>query len=53
MILQLLKDIYGDDIEPMVRLLKSVKTAYANGYADGMKVSSDTITEYLSKKGQK
>lgn len=53
MILELLKELYGNDIEPMVHLLKSVKTAYANGYADGMKVSSDTITEYLSKKGQK
>lgn len=54
MILDMLKEIFGSDIEPMAaHLLNSVKTAYANGYADGMKVSSDTITEYLSKKGQK
>ena len=44
MILDLLKGIYGDDIEPMVHLLKTVKTAYTNGYDDGMKAV---------KKGQK
>ncbi len=39
MILDLLKELYGNDIEPMVHLLKSVKTAYANGYNDGMKAT--------------
>lgn len=44
MILDFLKGLYGDDIELIVHLLKTVKTAYTNGYDDGMKAT---------KKGQK
>ena len=54
MILDILKEIFGSDIEPMVNLLNTVKEAYLNGYSDGIKESSNTLTDYLSyqKKGQ-
>ena len=54
MILDILKEIFGSDIEPMVNLLNTVKEAYLNGYSDGIKESSNALTDYLSyqKKGQ-
>lgn len=54
MILDILKEIFGGDIEPMVNLLKTVKQAYVNGYSDAVKESSNVLTDYLSyqKKGQ-
>lgn len=54
MILDILKEIFGSDIEPMVNLLKTVKQAYVNGYSDCVKESSNVLTDYLSyqKKGQ-
>ena len=54
MILDILKEIFGSDIEPMINLLNTVKEAYLNGYSDGIKESSNVLTDYLSyqKKGQ-
>ncbi len=54
MMLDILKEIFGSDIEPMVNLLETVNEAYVNGYSDGLKESSNVLTDYLSykKKGQ-
>lgn len=54
MILDILKEIFGSDIEPMVNILKTAKQAYVNGYSDGVKESLNMLTDYLSyqKKGQ-